>query len=311
MKTNNKVLCFTNSYNRPYHIYNTIQNILHQTYHNFDYVIGISIDDPQEEESYNKLIEHSLTDIRVKVFFHPNLNQHDNYLYPILQTDYKKYNIFVKIDDDDIYKPDYLAKSLAAFTKYKCDIISSNTKYQINNHKIYTGKFDNVAGHWHQDLKSAIKFGMPFSYIFNRRCLNILLQTTSQELCAIHPFEDAGWRTKWRENNIKSHVIQNSEDLIYHIHGHNISSTSCLIPNGNYVLMQNDLFMIAYFMNTYWQSYLFLNKRTSQAFNINNNDYGTFNSEHNTISIKWNNYNHIETFELSGINQSQFYKQIS
>lgn len=295
--SNYKVLCFTNSYHRPYHLYNTINCILNnQTYKSFDYAVGISIDNTKDESLYSKLLEDFSDDPRLHIFFHPNLDQHDNYLYPIRNMTYDKYEVFIKIDDDDIYKKNYLKYNLSIYKKQNCDIISSIINYQINNNTIYQGVFDNVGGYWHEDLESDTQFGMPFSYVFNKKCLEILLNTTAKELKTIHPFEDPGWRRKWRNIGVKSHVITNADNSIYHIHGKNISSSPWLIPDHTYYTYDNDLFTICLFKHAYWESYIIINKKYQTIYNILNNDNGTYTIDGDYLIIKWDKYPTIEKF---------------
>lgn len=128
----NKVLCFTTSYRRPYHLYHTLNSIVNQTYKYFDYSVGICIDNDQEKEDYLSLLSDFIKDSRIHLFFHNNLDQHNNYLYPIRHMDYGTYDIFVKIDDDDIYTKNYLSQNLKSYKKLNVDIISSNIIYEIN-----------------------------------------------------------------------------------------------------------------------------------------------------------------------------------
>lgn len=307
-KTN--VLCFTTSYKRPYYLYHTINSILNQEYNNIHYSIGLSVDSRNEQDKYLDLLSTFIKDKRLTIHFHSNLNQHDNYLYPIKQTNFEKYDIFIKIDDDDIYKREYISKMVSIYKKANVDILSANIKYQLNNNNIYAGKFDNVGGYWHEDLKSKVKFGMPFTYVFNNKALGVLLNTSHEELRNIHPFEDAGWRRKWRENNIKSKVLDNIDFAIYNIHGNNISSKHCLIQNNEdddkYYIDTNS-FGIAFFEHYGWQSYCFMDKRNHKLFNIENNHYGKFSIDQTVISIKWENYG-FEKFKLSTNN---IYKYIT
>lgn len=303
--TSPSLLCFTNSYRRPYHLYHTINSILNQTYTKFHYVVGISIDNDEDKDLYIALLADHLLDSRLQVFFHQNLDQHNNYLYPLKQVDYKSYKLFAKIDDDDIYKKKYIQNSIDAIKKSGADIISSNIQYQINNDKIYSGVFDNVGGYWSGDLNSNTKFGMPFSYIFNLKCLNILLNTTSEELRSIHPFEDPGWRTKWREHDIKSYVIQDSDLAIYHIHGKNISSSKWLI-NDSYICLDNDQFTMCLCKHKYWESYIIMNKLLQTVYNIKNNDSGTYILNNNILTIKWDKYKNKENFMQKNIKDKIF-----
>ena len=135
-----KVLCFTTSYNRPYHIYNCINNILSQSYKYITYSVGICTN--TDIDSYKDLLSNCINDKRLKLSFHQNLSQHENYLYPIKATEYQKYDIFIKIDDDDIYKKDYIDYMIDNYFKYNKDVLSGYIKYQLNNNCLYKGKFD-------------------------------------------------------------------------------------------------------------------------------------------------------------------------
>ena len=298
MKTKQpKVLCFTTSYNRPYHLYNCINSILNQSYKNITYSVGICTN--TDMDSYRSLLSNYISDKRFKLSFHENLSQHENYLYPIKITEYQKYDIFIKIDDDDIYKKEYIENMVSNYLKYNKDVLSGYIKYQLNNNHLYRGKFDNVGGHWHEDLKSKTKFGMPFTYVFNQKALKVLLNTTSDELGQIHIFEDAGWRRKWRENKITSKVLECIDSAIYNIHGHNISSKHCLIDKTieDKIYITDRNFDLAYFMHYWWQSYCFIDKKHNRIFNIENNHYGKFDIDKNIIIINWDNYGK-EIFKL-------------
>lgn len=308
-----KVLCFTTSYKRPYHLYNTVNNILNQTYTNFLYSIGICVDSDAEKDDYLYLLDDFVDDKRIKIFFHNNQDQHSNYLYPIKTVDYEKFNLFAKIDDDDIYKKKYLATGINTLIKNKVDIVSSTINYEINNNVLYKGYFDNIGGYWYGDTKSNIKFGMPFSYIFNSKCLDILLSINPKQLYDIHPFEDAGWRTEWRKNNIRSYVIKNSNLCVYNIHGKNISSSSFLLPGKDkYLFVDTDIFILAFFHHFCWESYVLLNKKHNICYNISNNDLGTYRMIDNIkISIKWEKYTKEEIFSLNNNINNTYYTYVS
>jgi hypothetical protein len=308
----NKVLCFTTSYGRPYHLYHTLNSIVNQTYKYFDYSIGICIDNDQEKEDYLSLLSDFIQDSRIRLFFHSNLDQHNNYLYPIRNMDYGTYDIFVKIDDDDIYTKNYLTKNLKSYKELNVDIISSNIIYEINNNKLYKGKFDNVGGYWHEDLESSVKFGMPFSYIFNRKCLETLLNTTREELEKIHPFEDPGWRRKWRQDGIASEVIEDSDLAVYHIHGKNISSSGYLVQDDKYSHYEDSVFTLCLFKHKFWESYIVINKLLNRVYNIKNNDCGEYITiNQDSISILWDKYSEKEKFIRRNIDKTFIYEHIT
>lgn len=305
-------LCFTTSYNRPYELYNCINSILNQTYKDFQYAVSINIDSKDDEGKYKLLLSPFLTDKRLSVFFTKNQSQHDNYLSPIKNSKYDNYNLFLKIDDDDIYKPEYINTMIDIYKTKKPDIVSCKISTQINGGKIEYGNFESI-GVWQPDVADKIKFGMPFTYAFNKRALSILLKTTHSELSSIHHFEDPGWRTKWREAKIKSYVIDKSNNAIYNIHGKNTSSSYLYKGDDggkNYMSIDNDHFILCIFEHNYWTSYVYCNKRNNRMYHIDNDDHGAFEINKDLVKITWDDWGE-ETFYKKELSNNMFYYSIN
>ena len=149
---------------------------------------------------------------------------------------------------------------------------------------------------------------MPFTYVFNKKCLDILLKTTTEDLSRIHPFEDAGWRRVWRNNNIKSTTLDNIDNAIYHIHGKNISSHKSLISNQDKsIFLETDNMILIFCKHFCWESYIFCNKKDNRVYNIDNNDYGNFTIEKDIITIKWDDYENPEQFKKQYLNNTYSY----
>ncbi len=293
----NRVLCFTTSYRRPYMVYNCIRNILSQTYNDFTYYVNINIDHPNEQGRYKILLKEFETDQRLHVVYSQNSSQHQNYLKPINMAGRDKYNVYIKIDDDDIYKSNYLSTVLTAYKKYKKDILSCILNTSINGTRIESGNFESI-GVWQPDVDSKIKFGMPCTYVMNQSAINILLNMTDDEVKAIHPFEDPAWRTKWREANLTSYVMKNTSEAIYNIHGQNSSSSFLLKENNlssppktsDKIYIENDFFILAMVNHHWWNSYIYFNKRNNRLYNIQNDDHGQYTLNDNTLDIMWDHW---------------------
>jgi hypothetical protein len=203
-----KTLCFTTSYNRPYFIYNTINNILNQSYKIFDYCINIGLNHTDHKSDYEWLLKDFKDDPRLKIVYNINDHQQINYMNSMIPALSTEYDLFVKVDDDDIYHKNYLEQSLKYFETNNCDILSFTCKHHINNNKIK----DQISsiGNWHMD-NHHIKFGMPPTFIFNKKAFDIIKNITVEQSKKIHPFEDAAWRQYWRKHNLKSVVIENQD----------------------------------------------------------------------------------------------------
>ena len=129
-----KPLCFTTSYNRPYYLYNIINNILNQSYKNIIYSVNINIDNDHEKPFYLDLLKDFADDSRLKIFFSSPMSQHINYI-TALTKNINNHNIFIKIDDDDIYHKNYIDNAIKLYTDTKADIVSFVSSIHINNNK--------------------------------------------------------------------------------------------------------------------------------------------------------------------------------
>lgn len=97
-----KVLLFTPSYKRPYMIRHCILNMKNQSYINFTHSIRIMYDDRSEISNYEILFDDILDD-RFIIQYRKDSSTHTNSMSAILQCP-QPYDIYIKIDDDDIYK---------------------------------------------------------------------------------------------------------------------------------------------------------------------------------------------------------------
>lgn len=303
-----KIYCFTTSYSRPYHLYNTINNILNQSYNNITYCININIDHESEEILFNDLIS-DLIDDRLKIMYSYNEQQHINYIKALSLCEDDDNAIYIKIDDDDIYHKQYIKYVIDTFTNNSIDILSSNIYRTINNDQIIKKKMTSI-GSWSGD-DHPIRFGFPTTYAFNLNGKKAIDKITNQEYKTIHPFEDAVWRTIWRRSDLKSLVVDN-DHFTYHIHKKNTSSSHLLNKDPistHQPYIDNEHCIISQFHHKLWQSYIFLNKRNNRCYHINNDDHGSFTMTNDTITIVWENYNTKEVF-IKNKEDGVIYKQL-
>jgi hypothetical protein len=154
-----------------------------------------------------------------KIVFNTNRHQHYNYTNAIKSVDYDSYDLFVKIDDDDIYKKNYVQTIVDFFNKNgDVDVVSSKIKFQLNGSIFRSVNANNLGGN-----PVNCDFKMPPTFAFNKKALNTIL-----ELNSIYKFEDHMWRDAWcAKCNIS--VIDNADNIVWHIHGKNISTSNFLI----------------------------------------------------------------------------------
>lgn len=160
-----KVLCFTTSYNRPKMLRSCIQDIHNQTYSNIFHSINIAYD---IKDDYSYL--YNDIDKNLKVVYNKNSHQQINHINAIEAVQYKEFDLFIKIDDDDIYKKDYVKNIVDYFNTHEVDIVSSKIHIMLNGHTLYEGLFDNLGAN-----PEGSNYCMPMTFAFNRKALDIIM----------------------------------------------------------------------------------------------------------------------------------------
>lgn len=210
-----KVLCFTSSYNRHKMLRGTILDIKNQSYKNIFHTINITADEVLNEDY--KLMYDDIES--VNIIFTKNSHQHYNFIRAITSVDYNNYDIFVKIDDDDIYKADYVKTIVEYFNMNQtADVVSSKIKYQLNGTILREVNANHLGGN-----PENCDFKMPPTFAFNKNGLKHILS-----LDKIYKYEDHMWRDIWCKN-CSLHEIDNCNNIIWHIHGKNISTSDFLL----------------------------------------------------------------------------------
>lgn len=206
-----KVLLFTPSYKRPYMLRQCILNVKNQSFTDFTHTISIMYDEESEISNYEILFDDILDD-RFMIQYKKNSSTHNNALTTILQSP-QPYDIYIKIDDDDIYKKDYVKTIVDRFKTNTCDILSSKIGSQLNNFFLSKGEYRSLGGHYPNN-----KFLMPQTYAFNHKAFQVLRNIKDD-----NNFEDLQWRESWSKSGLIDDNIDNSQNIIWHIHGKNVS----------------------------------------------------------------------------------------
>lgn len=213
-----KVLCFTTSYKRQKFLRGTILDILNQSYDNIVHSINLT-SDKNKKNYLDEIIFDDLVSDRVKIIYSKNLHQHYNHINAILGVEnYEDFDIFIKIDDDDIYKKNYVLNIVDFFNNNDVDMVSSKLKYQLNGDLIFVGDYHNLGAN-----PKNCDFKMPFTFAFNKKSLELI-----KNLNYIYGFEDNMWRDSWCDK-VKIMEIDNTENVIWNIHGKNTSTSDFLI----------------------------------------------------------------------------------
>ncbi|MEH7333233.1 glycosyltransferase [Neobacillus drentensis] len=204
-----KVLLFTPSYKRPFMLRQCIHDMKNQSYTDFTHSISIKYDEESEVSNYEILFDDILDD-RFIIKYKQDSSHHINALSAITQCP-EPYDIYIKIDDDDIHKKDYVKTIVEYFETHQCDILSSEIGYQLNNYYVSTGTFRSLGGHFPNN-----SFLMPQTFAFSHKAFQVLPNIVDNG-----QVDDLLWRDAWSKNGFKDENVDNSSNIIWHIHGKN------------------------------------------------------------------------------------------
>lgn len=217
-----KVLIFTCSYNRPYMLRQCILNVKNQSYQDIIHSVNI-VSDGGKDQNFSPLYDDLLDD-KLIITKSENKYIHFNEMLAIKNVpNYEQYDIFIKMDDDDIYKKDYVKNVVETF-KNNPDIstTSSRISTQLNGVLMFIGRnYDNLGGNPNNS-----NYHMPMTFAFNRKGLDCILNIPNEE---VGWNDDMLWRIHWEKEGLKHLPTDNKNNIIWNIHGNNISTSNFLI----------------------------------------------------------------------------------
>ncbi len=219
-----KVLIFTSSYNkRAYMLRQSILSALSQTYKDFTYAVSIKLDEDTLTKDFSPLYDDLLHDNRLIVTVGNNHTEgfsHFNNMDTIRSVpDYESYDLFIKMDDDDIYKSRYVENIVKLFNDNPdVDITSTKIIYQLNGNTIYGNPYgyDNLGGNPNNS-----NYHMPMTFAFNKRAFDAIKDLTLADVCG---HDDMMWRVAWEKLGYKHLRVMNDDEIVWHIHGKNAST---------------------------------------------------------------------------------------
>ena len=186
-----KYLLVTPSYNRPYMIRQCICNAKNQTYKNFIHSIAIQ---REEETNYNILYD-DIIDNRWVI----------NY--------YKK-------PDLDWPRSIHENHKNADFNVY-----SFKLRNLLNNYHLESGDYRNLGG-------VPEEYGMPMTLVFDKNAMNSLLLLNKEKEDVLwekyNGADDTIWANYWKDIGLKIKPCTATDNLIWHIHGKNVSTSQWL-----------------------------------------------------------------------------------
>jgi hypothetical protein len=224
-----KVLVFTSAYSkRPYMLRQNIFSASNQTYKDFTHSVNITLHADLQNKDLSPLYDDIVHD-RLIVNYSDNEKycfSHFNNMNTIrFVPGYESYDLFIKMDDDDIYKKDYVQNVVSFFENNpNIDITSSKIKYQLNGDNLTTrGEdifYDNLGGNPGEST-----YRMPITFAFNKKALDCIINLTHND---VNGHDDLMWRTAWENHGLIHTEMENHDHLIWNVHGNNASVSGFL-----------------------------------------------------------------------------------
>jgi len=218
-----RILAFTCTAMRPYYIRCCVLQIQQQTYP-VDHVIYINHPEAADRSdlyNYISLLndlapQHGTLTIRYGL----TGTQQLNHIKALELADLDHYDLFLKIDDDDVYRRGYVQDVAADYLEHRWDFSGTHARGVIDGAKWGPNNVCRDLGMEARDIELGVAGMMPSSYAFSRKALDAIRVIPT----SIDKNEDILWRRSLTENEqIKKHVRKRS-GMAYHLHGSNISA---------------------------------------------------------------------------------------
>ncbi len=198
-------------------------NVKNQTYSGIKHLINIT-NDIDDLHVYLDVIDDVFNSRTMRICHSINNHTHFNNMTAIKQLKtHEDYDLFIKMDDDDIYKADYVQTIVDAFkADPTIDIVSSKISHQLNGNKLMynSERYDNLGGNPGEST-----YHMPMTFAFNKKAFNVIKNLTHADIIG---HDDMMWRIQWEAHGLKHVAVQNDDNVIWHVHGKNVSTAEFL-----------------------------------------------------------------------------------
>ncbi len=224
-KTRTRVLAFTSSRHRPILLRHCIMQMQRQSYP-VDHVIYVNSTERETDAhtalDYGILLEdlcHNRE--RLKIAYGPSGTPHQNHLKAIGLAQIDHYDLFLKVDDDDVYLQDYVLGVVRDFERHSWDYCGGPSRGHLNGFRWKPNGVLTGLGLAEGEKKLGIPDIMPPTLALSQRALRSLTLIKDNG-----KFEDSQWRRHLVQVPGMIMTSRDEQHFIYHIHGENISTGS-------------------------------------------------------------------------------------
>jgi hypothetical protein len=225
-----RALAFTCSRHRPVMLRHCIMQFQRQSYP-IDHAIYVNSPEDELPDRTSLHYEALLDDVRkgesgkVRIAYGKSKTPHENNIAVLRMMDIDDYDLFFKIDDDDIYLRSYVEDVVDDFLVNRWDYSGTCSHGLLNGHRWSPQKIQQDLGLAQEDLDLRIPGFMPPSAAFSRKAIRAILQAPGSDL-----IEDIHWRRLLARTPDLIIALRDDRNFVYNIHGGNMSTASWLQP---------------------------------------------------------------------------------
>ena len=195
----------------------------HQSYPT-RHVIYVNSPEPGGED-INRDYERILGDLiatssNLEISYGPTRSPHQNYLTPLQNQPLDDYDLFLKIDDDDIYFSNYVAEVVKDFVALRWDYSGSHAEGYLKGPHLIAQELSGL-GLSEEDLKLAIPEMMPPTIALSRKAVRAIFDVDDTG-----EWEDFLWRQHLAKVSGIKMAVRRKSNFVYNIHGGNVSTAS-------------------------------------------------------------------------------------
>jgi hypothetical protein len=206
-----RVLAFTCSRDRPFFLRNCILQMKVQTYP-VDHTVYLN------GTADMRPLYGDLVGPRLFLHFGPTKSQHENHLEAIRRVAHRDYDVFCKIDDDDVYRADYIEGVVSDFEANSWDYSGAASDGFIKGGRWFPKMRVASLGLAPEDRDIGVVEVMPPTAAFSRAAIARILALPDTGAWT----EDIAWRRELARSGAVQRVRSRSS-FVYHVHGRNLS----------------------------------------------------------------------------------------
>jgi hypothetical protein len=225
-----RALAFTCSRHRPLMLRHCIMQFQRQSYP-IDHAIYVNSPEDELPDRTSLQYDALLDDARkgaagkVRIGYGKSRTPHENNISVLRMVDIDDYDLFFKIDDDDIYLRSYVKDVVDDFIVNRWDYSGTWSHGVLNGRRWSPRKIQRDLGLGQEDIDLGIPGFMPPSAAFSRKAIRAILQAPGSGL-----IEDIHWRRVLARTPDLVIALRNDRNFVYNIHGENMSTSTWLQP---------------------------------------------------------------------------------